>query len=221
MMLTFGLVVPLLLPLAALFFVFKYHVDKYNFLYGVWSVKREGGTNVVTIVIRYMLFAVAFFQVSVVFLFGCSKGGYVLDSIKKHLLFLLYQFVMSGFFIAVASTVESSDALSDAETPASRSPSPTLPYFFLPFPLSASKALVLAGTLLFLASLASVILLTGGFLTTLLSDNPAPMTCSTMPDFSEEDEHEEEVSGDLEVLFFLSFAFKPSVCITLAVVFLL
>ena len=38
--LVFGLNVPLVCPLAALFFYMKYHLDKYNLFYSVYSVSK-------------------------------------------------------------------------------------------------------------------------------------------------------------------------------------
>lgn len=146
MMLTFGLVVPLLIPLATLFCVMKYHVDKYNFLYGVWSVKREGGTDIAMIVVRYMLAAVAFFQ-----------------------------FVMSGYFIAIASSANTNNSGPvpyDVRIPVVSPTEPLSPVGLtaMLWNFSASRALVLAGTFLFLASLTSAILLTGDYFTTFLSE---------------------------------------------------
>lgn len=63
MVISFGVVIPLVMPLGCLFFTLKYFVDKYNFLFGVWKVEQESAGAVAQIALRYLLAAVAFLQV--------------------------------------------------------------------------------------------------------------------------------------------------------------
>lgn len=63
MVLSFGVVIPLVFPFGCLFFTMKYLVDKYNFLFGLWKVEQESAGAVALIACRYLLAAVGFFQV--------------------------------------------------------------------------------------------------------------------------------------------------------------
>lgn len=112
LMLAFGVVVPMVMPLAYVFFAAKYWTDKYNFMYGIWRVEHETGGVVATIAACYMVGAVAFLQ-----------------------------FVMSGYFIV--SGLNAADATAAITS------------------IGRGRWLVLSGTLLFLVSLVSGVLLCG------------------------------------------------------------
>eukprot|EP00922_Rhytidocystis_sp_ex-Travisia-forbesii_P047220 GHVS01070341.1.p1 GENE.GHVS01070341.1~~GHVS01070341.1.p1 ORF type:complete len:1051 (-),score=215.20 GHVS01070341.1:374-3526(-) len=90
LVMVFSVVVPLILPLGALFFAFKYRIDRYNFENGVWRVDQDSGGRIVGTACRYMLFAISFLQF-------CMAGFFIIQE-DRYL-------TLAGILLFVISTV--------------------------------------------------------------------------------------------------------------------
>lgn len=149
MVISFGVVVPLVLPFGCLFFTLKYFVDKYNFLFGIWKVEQESAGAVASIAARYLLSAVAFLQVKselMILAFHLLTKQH-----RQHIQTLInsHQFVMSGYFVAFGLRTSVHEVVpSDMVTVVTTG-------------ISKGRGLVLGGTLLFVVSLVSAVLLIG------------------------------------------------------------
>eukprot|EP00922_Rhytidocystis_sp_ex-Travisia-forbesii_P002696 GHVS01003978.1.p1 GENE.GHVS01003978.1~~GHVS01003978.1.p1 ORF type:complete len:1059 (+),score=183.26 GHVS01003978.1:93-3269(+) len=86
----FSVVVPLILPLGALFFALKYRIDRYNFENGVWCVDKDSGGRIVGTACRYMIFAISFLQF-------CMSGFFIIQQ-DRYL-------VLAGILLFVTSTM--------------------------------------------------------------------------------------------------------------------
>lgn len=115
LVLLFSVVVPLLLPLGALFFCLKYLIDRYNFANSIFHISMESNGKVARIACKYMLFSIAFFQF-------CMSGFFLLQNNEPLMLAGMLLFVIStvSMILVVSHTMEHMTSFTTDSSPASQ-----------------------------------------------------------------------------------------------------